>query len=78
MAPSVPCPSLYQGGTQAIIAPDLTTLELGFDVPALPGMAESDILTPALIIDLDAFEDNVERMRSLCASHSVRHRAQNA
>lgn len=58
-----------------MIAPDLTRLELGFDVPALPGMAESDILTPALIIDLDAFEDNVERMRSLCASHSVRHRA---
>jgi 3-hydroxy-D-aspartate aldolase len=67
--------ALSRGNTKTMIAPDLTTLELGFDAPALPGMAESDILTPALIIDLDAFEDNVERLRSLCASHSVRHRA---
>lgn len=60
---------------QAMIAPDFTQLELGIDISALPGMVESDILTPALIIDLDAFEDNVERMRALCAAHSVRHRA---
>ena len=38
-------------------------------------MAESEVLTPALIMDLDAFEDNVGRMRRLCEQRGVRHRA---
>jgi len=58
-----------------MIAPDFAQLELGLDVPALPGMAEEDVLTPALIIDLDAFEDNLSRMRALCQTYGVRHRA---
>ncbi len=37
-------------------------LELGFDVPALPGMPISDIQTPSLIIDLESFSYNVKRM----------------
>ena len=36
---------------------------LGFDVPARIGMALDDVATPALIVDLDAFERNVARMR---------------
>ncbi len=33
--------------------------------PARPGMAESEVDTPALLIDLDAFEFNLDRMASL-------------
>ncbi len=29
-------------------------LEVGFNVPALPGMDEADIQTPCLVVDLDA------------------------
>jgi 3-hydroxy-D-aspartate aldolase len=49
-------------------------LEVGYDVPALPGMAEADIQTPCLIVDLDAFERNVKRMRERCERMGVRHR----
>ena len=28
--------------------------EVGFDIPALPGMDEADIQTPSLVLDLDA------------------------
>ena len=35
---------------------NLNDLEVGFDVPALPGMDEADIQTPCLILDLDALE----------------------
>ena len=31
---------------------DFTGLELGYDVPALPGMDEADIQTPCLVLDL--------------------------
>ncbi|PKP85328.1 MAG: alanine racemase, partial [Alphaproteobacteria bacterium HGW-Alphaproteobacteria-2] len=31
-------------------------LEVGFDVPAVPGMDEADIQTPCLVLDLDALE----------------------
>ena len=51
------------------------SLEIGLDVPAQPGMSVADIATPALIIDLDAFEQNVEYMRSYLAESGMRHRA---
>lgn len=35
-------------------------LVVGFNIPAEIGMAEEDISTPALVIDLDAFEKNVK------------------
>ena len=38
--------------------------EVGYDIPAIPGMDESEIQTPCLIVDLDAFERNVEKMRA--------------
>ena len=50
-------------------------LEVGFNVPAEIGMAEEDISTPALLIDLDAFEKNVEVMARFIKDHGIRHRA---
>lgn len=46
-------------------------LDIGFDVPAAIGDAIEDIQTPALIIDLDIFERNVERMRSYAETMGV-------
>ena len=34
--------------------------EVGYDVPAIPGMSEDEIQTPCLILDLDALEPNDE------------------
>ena len=45
--------------------------ELGFDVPALPGMAVSDIQTPCLIIDMGSFDDNLKRMAEVIAPYNV-------
>ena len=50
-------------------------LEVGYDVPAVPGMDEKDIQTPCLILDLDALERNVKKMGDECATMGVRHRA---
>lgn len=50
-------------------------LEVGFDVPALPGMAEADIQTPCLILDLDALERNIKKMGDYARSHGMRHRS---
>jgi len=50
-------------------------LEVGFDVPALPGMDEADIQTPCLILDLDALERNVKKMGDIARDMGVRHRA---
>lgn len=43
--------------------------------PAEPGMSEADIDTPALIIDLDAMEGNLDRMAAFCRGAGVRLRA---
>jgi 3-hydroxy-D-aspartate aldolase len=43
--------------------------------PASPGMTEADIDTPALLIDLDAFEANLERMAGLLAPTGAKLRA---
>jgi 3-hydroxy-D-aspartate aldolase len=50
------------------------SLEVGFDVPALPGMREADIQTPCLILDLDALERNIRKMGDYAAAHGMRHR----
>ncbi|ARE85669.1 3-hydroxy-D-aspartate aldolase [Roseovarius sp. EC-HK134] len=50
-------------------------LEVGFDVPALPGMDEKDIQTPCLILDLDALERNIKKMGNYAKAHGMRHRA---
>jgi len=54
---------------------DFANLEIGYDVPALPGMDEKDIQTPCLILDLDALERNIKKMGEYAKAHGMRHRA---
>ena len=54
---------------------NLDNLEVGFDVPALPGMDEADIQTPCLVLDLDALERNIKKMGDYAKAHGMRHRA---
>ena len=53
---------------------DIDTLEVGFDVPAVPGMDEAEIQTPCLILDLDALERNIRKMGDYAKAHGMRHR----
>jgi 3-hydroxy-D-aspartate aldolase len=53
----------------------ITELEVGYDVPAVPGMAYEDIQTPCLILDLDALERNVKKLGDYAKAHGMRHRA---
>ncbi len=48
--------------------------EVGYDIPALPGMDEADIQTPALVLDLDALERNIAKMGRFAKEMGVRHR----
>jgi 3-hydroxy-D-aspartate aldolase len=48
---------------------------VGLDVPAKIGDRLAEVGTPALVVDLDAFERNVDRMRAFIERHGVRHRA---
>jgi len=52
----------------------LKNYEVGYDIPAAIGMDEADIQTPCLVVDLDAFERNVAKMRDHAAAMGVRHR----
>lgn len=49
-------------------------LEVGYDIPAVPGMAEADIQTPCLILNLDALERNIKKMGDYAKAHGMRHR----
>ena len=49
--------------------------DVGYDIPAAIGMAEAEVQTPCLIVDLDAFERNLARMRDQCAALGVALRA---
>ena len=53
---------------------NISQLEVGFDVPAHVGMPESEIQTPSLVLDLDALERNIKKMRGFCEEMGVRHR----
>ncbi len=53
---------------------DFDGLEVGYDVPALPGMNETEIQTPCLVLDLDALERNIIKMGEQARSMGVRHR----
>ncbi len=53
---------------------DFSKLEVGYDVPAVPGMDEADIQTPCLILDLDALERNIKKMGDYAKEHGMRHR----
>ena len=47
-------------------------LEVGYDIPALPGMDEADIQTPCLVLDLDALERNIVKMGDYAKVHGMR------
>ncbi|MCH8103989.1 MAG: DSD1 family PLP-dependent enzyme [Proteobacteria bacterium] len=51
------------------------SLVVGLNVPAEVGMSIDEVSTPALIVDLDAFENNVKIMRDFIRKTGVRHRA---
>ena len=56
---------------------DLNTFddyEVGYNIPAKPGMSEDDIQTPCLVLDLDALERNIKKMGDYAAAHGMRHR----
>ena len=46
-------------------------LEVGYDIPARPGMDEADIQTPCLVLDLDALERNIRKMGDYAAAHGM-------
>ncbi|MBO6784670.1 MAG: DSD1 family PLP-dependent enzyme [Alphaproteobacteria bacterium] len=50
---------------------DFDGLEVGYDIPARPGMDETDIQTPCLVLDLDALERNLRRMGDYAAAHGM-------
>jgi 3-hydroxy-D-aspartate aldolase len=54
---------------------DFAGLEVGYDIPALPGMDEADIQTPCLVLDLDALERNVRKMGEYAQAHGMRLRS---
>ncbi len=51
---------------------DLTNYEVGYNIPALPGMDEADIQTPCLVVDLAALERNLDKMQSHADKMGVR------
>ncbi len=53
---------------------NINSLEVGFDIPAKPGMDEGDIQTPCLVLDLDALERNIRKMGDYAKAHGMRHR----
>lgn len=54
---------------------NLDAYEVGFNIPAKPGMDAADIQTPALVLDLDALERNIKKMGDYARAHGMRHRA---
>lgn len=48
--------------------------EVGYNIPAKPGMSEEDIQTPCLVLDLDALERNIKKMGDYAAAQGMRHR----
>ncbi len=54
---------------------NLEEFEVGYDIPAKPGMDEADIQTPCLVLDLDALERNVKKMGDFAKAAGMRHRS---
>ncbi len=53
---------------------NLADYEVGYNIPAAIGMAEADIQTPCLVLDLDALERNIVKMGNFAKDMGVRHR----
>ncbi|MBI1218405.1 MAG: DSD1 family PLP-dependent enzyme [Rhodobacteraceae bacterium] len=47
-------------------------LEVGYDIPAAPGMAEAEVQTPCLLVDLDALDRNIAKMQGFANQMGVR------
>jgi 3-hydroxy-D-aspartate aldolase len=60
------------GGPGMKIDKFLDGLTVGYDIPALPGMREDEILTPCLLIDLDALDSNLRKMGDFARTHGVK------
>ena len=56
------------------VQPDFSNYEVGYDIPAKPGMDAADIQTPSLVLDLDALERNIKKMGDYAKAHGMRHR----
>lgn len=54
--------------------PNFEAFEVGYDIPAKPGMNEADIQTPSLVLDLGALERNIKKMGDYAKAHGMRHR----
>lgn len=54
--------------------PNFEEFEVGYDIPAKPGMDAADIQTPSLVLDLDALERNIKKMGDYAKAHGMRHR----
>ena len=54
---------------------NLSAFEVGYDIPAKPGMDVADVQTPCLILDLDALERNIKKMGDYAKAHGMRHRS---
>src|SRR6185312_1653290 len=67
------CSGVQNAGMNA--KTDFAGCTVGYDIPALPGMAEADIQTPCLILDLDALERNIRKMGDYARAHGMRHRS---
>lgn len=50
-------------------------LEVGYDIPAKSGFSLAEVVTPALIVDLDAFERNLERLKGFTERQGLKLRA---
>ena len=53
---------------------DLSTFddyEVGYSIPAKPGMLEDEIQTPCLVLDLDALERNIKKMGDCVIQHAI-------
>lgn len=46
--------------------------EVGYSIPAVPGMAEAEVQTPCLVIDLDALDRNIAAMQGFADAMGVR------
>ena len=54
---------------------NLDSYDVGFDIPAKPGMDEADIQTPCLVLDLDALERNIRKMGDYAKANGMRRMA---
>ena len=53
---------------------DFDGYEVGYNIPAVPGMDEADIQTPCLVLDMGALERNIKKMGDYARDHGMRHR----